>query len=256
MSGLWRKVRRVWAICGSIALVVFVSWSLLGFRANATATKAMQGDAQVQVHARTDSWQFVPVTPAGTAHHQLLFFPGGLVDPVAYAPLAHALAKQGYFVTLMKLPRRGAFGGADDAQVFSNARNAMKASASKAPWVVAGHSKGGAVAARMANEYREEMVALVLVGTSHPRDFTLGNSGLHVTQVLGSRDPIASIERADRNRRNLPADLRRIVIDGGNHSQFGEYGFQPGDRFATIPRSSQQEQTLAVLREALTPSTH
>ena len=25
MSGLWRKVRRVWAICGSIALVVFVA---------------------------------------------------------------------------------------------------------------------------------------------------------------------------------------------------------------------------------------
>ena len=254
MSGLWRKVRKVWAICGSIALVVFVSWSLLGFRANTTATRAMQGD--VQVHAGTDSWQFVPATPPATAHHQLLFFPGGLVDPVAYAPLAHALAKEGYFVTLMKLPRRGAFGGADDAQVFSNARNAMKASASKAPWVVAGHSKGGAVAARMANEQPDEMVALVLVGTSHPRDFTLGNSALAITQVLGSRDPIASLERADRNRRNLPADVRRIVIDGGNHSQFGEYGFQPGDRFASISRSSQQEQTLAALREAMTPSTH
>ena len=256
MSGLWRKVRRIWAICGSIALVVFVSWSLIGFRANASATRAMQGDAQVQVHAGTDSWQFVPVTPLATPHRQLLFFPGGLVDPVAYAPLAHALATEGYYVTLMKLPRRGAFGGADDAQVFSNAQNAMKASASTAQWVVAGHSKGGAVAARMANEHPDEMVALVLVGTSHPRDFTLGNSGLAITQVLGSRDPIASIERADRNRRNLPADARRIVIDGGNHSQFGEYGFQPGDRFASISRSSQQEQTLAALREVLTPSTN
>jgi hypothetical protein len=43
-----------------------------------------------------------------------------------------------------------------------------------------------------------------------------------------------------------------VRIDGGNHSQFGSYGFQPGDWPATISRAEQQrltrEATLEMLR--------
>jgi hypothetical protein len=47
----------------------------------------------------------------------------------------------------------------------------------------------------------------------------------------------------------LPPGTRHVRIDGGNHSQFGAYGFQPGDWPATISRTEQQRQTLeAVLR--------
>lgn len=255
MAPVWHKVRRVWAIVGTVALVVFVVWSWWGFSANRTAIAALEDSAGVRVTTAARYWQFTPLASA-PSFRQLLFYPGGMVDPVAYAPLAHALAAQGYFVTLVKLPRRGAFGGADDAEVFVNARAAMKASASTAPWVVAGHSKGGAVAARMAREDSNGLVAVVLLGTSHPRDFSLVASTLAFTQVLADRDPIASLERANRNRHNLPVNTRRIVIKGGNHSQFGEYGFQPGDRFAHITRDAQRDQIVAVLRDVLTNPTN
>ena len=37
---------------------------------------------------------------------------------------------------------------------------------------------------------------------------------------------------------DLPADAQFVVIEGGNHSQFGNYGLQPGDNEATITAQS------------------
>ena len=93
--------------------------------------------------------------------------------------------------------------------------------------------------------------ALVLVGTSHPRDIDLRDAPFAVVQLLGDRDPIASPTRAERNRHRLPAHARRHVLPGANHSQFGDYGFQPGDRFAGMPRHAQRAATAAVLHAAL-----
>jgi pimeloyl-ACP methyl ester carboxylesterase len=118
-------------------------------------------------------------------------------------------------------------------------------------WIVAGHSKGGAVAARLAYENATALAGLVLIGTSHPRDFDLSGTSIAVTRILGTRDGIAEVEKSERNRRLLPASARWILIEGGNHSQFGYYGFQPGDCPATISREEQQRQTLAALMEAL-----
>ena len=39
-----------------------------------------------------------------------------------------------------------------------------------------------------------------------------------------------------------PADTEFIVIQGGNHGQFGDYGPQPGDNPATISAESQWQQ--------------
>lgn len=49
------------------------------------------------------------------------------------------------------------------------------------------------------------------------------------------------------NRRYLPSDARMIRIEGGNHAQFGWYGFQLGDQAATIARIEQQQIILATL---------
>ncbi|MCR6662390.1 MAG: alpha/beta hydrolase [Luteimonas sp.] len=248
MSITWAKVRKVWAITGTIVLVATVGWALLAFRANDTARDALHGDERVSVEAADGVWHFEPaVATPGAA--SLLFFPGGMVDPVAYAPLLRDVAAHGHRAMLVALPRRGAFGGAEDPALLAHARALTTDAGSR--WVVAGHSKGGKVAALFAHAHPEHTAALVLIGTSHPRDVDLSDAAFPVVQVLGDRDPIASIERANRNRRNLPADASRIVVEGGNHSRFGEYGFQPGDRFAAVSRERQREATLSALLSAL-----
>jgi hypothetical protein len=49
------------------------------------------------------------------------------------------------------------------------------------------------------------------------------------------------------NAKYLPPQTRWVVIEGGNHSQFGYYGFQLGDNRATISRSAQQAATLEAI---------
>jgi hypothetical protein len=41
----------------------------------------------------------------------------------------------------------------------------------------------------------------------------------------------------------LPADTQFLTIEGGDHAQFGAYGPQPGDNPASIPATSQWDQT-------------
>ena len=72
-----------------------------------------------------------------------------------------------------------------------------------------------------------------------------------MTRVYGTRDTVADVDKLERTRVNLPLSARIVRIDGGNHSQFGYYGFQPGDWPATISREAQQAITRQAILDAL-----
>lgn len=55
---------------------------------------------------------------------------------------------------------------------------------------------------------------------------------------------MGGIEQFDKSREMLPADTQFVVIDGGNHGQFGDYGLQPGDKQATVTRANQQAEVV------------
>ena len=76
---------------------------------------------------------------------------------------------------------------------------------------------------------------------------SLAATSVPMTRVYGTRDTIADVEKIERTRVNLPPSARMVRIDGGNHSQFGYYGFQPGDWPATISREAQQ----GIVRQAI-----
>lgn len=89
-SPLWRRFRRAWAIAGSVAFVAFVLWCLIAYQASAHGHAALVSDAQVTVSRGSASWTFTP-SRQRDRRGNLLFLPGALVDPVAYAPLLHAV---------------------------------------------------------------------------------------------------------------------------------------------------------------------
>ena len=72
-----------------------------------------------------------------------------------------------------------------------------------------------------------------------------------VTKVAASRDGLASRAEVEANAHLLPPTTRWVWIDGGNHSQFAWYGFQPGDRPAELPRAAQQRATIAAMLSVL-----
>lgn len=253
--GIWYWIHRVWATLGLLALLGFAGWSFVAYRASGDARAALVSDDRVEVVRGEGYWLLAP-TETSPRNVGLVFFPGALVEPAAYGPLLRKVALAGYPVLLVELPRRGAFGGADGGEVIGRARRAMQGVASVPEWVIAGHSRGGAVAARFVRESRSGVRGLVLVGTSHPRDFSLAEETLPVTKILGTLDRIAPIEKSQANRHLLPATTRWVLIEGGNHSQFGCYGFQPWDRFATIERDQQQELTREAIVDALQSVAH
>ena len=118
-------------------------------------------------------------------------------------------------------------------------------------WVLAGHSLGGRVAASLARTANPKFAGLVLIGTSHPRDFSLAHLVIPVVQVFATRDTVANADKVHSALANLPPTTLSVHIDGGNHSQFGSYGFQPGDWPATISRETQQQLTIRTLLDLL-----
>jgi hypothetical protein len=107
------------------------------------------------------------------------------------------------------------------------------------------------VAVRVAAREDPSIVGLVLVGTTHPRDQDLSGLRIPVTKIVGTRDGLASPEKVRANSPLLPVQTRWVWIEGGNHSQFGWYGFQPMDRRPRVDADSQREAMISAILELL-----
>lgn len=254
MRSLWRKIRLVWITLGLAATAVFIIWSAIAYRATPEGRAALVSDARVRVVETDTAIGFLPTDTARSAEVGFVFFPGALVQPEAYAPLARAAAEAGFPTWILPLPRRGAFGGADDPSLTVRAEALIRATGPSRGWVVGGHSRGAVIATRMAATAHGRIAGLVLIGTSHPRDIDLTPSRLPAAKIVGTRDGLASPEEVQANAHLVPLETVWTWVEGGNHSGFGWYGFQPGDRRATISGEEQRavmvDAVIAALRRA------
>jgi pimeloyl-ACP methyl ester carboxylesterase len=248
---LWPRVRKVWITLGLSLTVIFVGWSLVAYRASAPARAAIAPDALVDVRYDDGIWSFIPRRHSSEPPAALVFFPGALVDPVAYAPLARAVAAEGFAAYVVELPRRGAFGGAEDPELWARLRRLLGQPGTPARWLAAGHSRGGVVASQVAAQRPDGFAGLVLIGTTHPRDVDLSALTVPVTKIVGTRDGLASRAAVEANRSKLPPSTRWVWVEGGNHSQFGWYGFQPGDRWAELEAPVQRALMIRAVLDAL-----
>jgi pimeloyl-ACP methyl ester carboxylesterase len=240
-----RLFRLAWLLLGS-GFLLYLVWS---YRAAGVDPAVLASDGAVEVVEDAERIVFRPRGQHAAA--ALVFLPGAMVDPHAYAPLLHGIARQRHAVHLLKLPLRNAPFEAQRRAAVERVVALIGSERSVQRWIVAGHSLGGALAARMARDHAGRIAGLVLIGTSHPRDFDLSTLRIDVTKVSGTHDGLASPEEVKANARLLPAHTRWVEIAGGNHSQFGHYGLQLGDRRATVARDVQQDTTRRALLEAL-----
>jgi len=107
------------------------------------------------------------------------------------------------------------------------------------------------LASRVARDNPELLSALVLVGTTHPKRDDLASLEFPVTKVYASNDGVAPSEKIHTNKHLLPGHTRWVLINGGNHSQFGHYGYQLLDGTATITRKKQQDITRTAILDSL-----
>ena len=235
---IWRIIRIVWISAG----IAFTLWLYDSFRARGVDEKTLQSNAQITVADTDEAIVFTPTEPKGPIG--LLFFHGGGVEPSAYAPLIRAVSENGFIAVIVKLRYRFAPFESHRREAISRARQIFAQTEAVDKWVVAGHSKGGKIATELVHDDRSSVDALILIGTSHPKDFSLSNIAVPVKKIFASNDGVATMEMIESTKRNLPEHTQWIEIVGGNHSQFGYYGHQLFDGHATIDRTEQQRRTL------------
>ena len=161
----------------------------------------------------------------------LIFYPGGLVDHRAYAPLMRLLRDRGILCLLVEMPL-------DLAVLDMKAADGLQELYPQVDrWLIGGHSLGGAMAASYAADHAQAYEGLVLLGAYSTAD--LSRTELNVLSVYGTQDGVLNREKYEECRKHYPQNFTEVVIDGGCHAYFGDYGAQKGDGLPVISREEQ-----------------
>jgi len=214
-----------------LGIAGFTIWANTTNEPMAEAQSAMLSDSRVIVEQ--DPW--LVFRPAeSTPAIGFIYYPGGRVDPRAYAPMARAIAQEGYLAVIVPMPLNLAIFGAGRAQEVIEAYPEIDI------WALGGHSLGGAMAARFVYNNPGLIQGLALMASYPASSDNLSQYQIEVISIFGTRDGVMAEEALEDSGGNLPADTHWIAIEGGNHAQFGWYGDQTGDQPATISRVEQQ----------------
>jgi dienelactone hydrolase len=184
------------------------------------------------------------VEPVGASSTGLIVYTGARVVPEAYAPVAERIAGAGYPVFIPALTINFAIFDQNAADAVVDAHPEIDR------WVIAGHSLGGAMAARYAAT-NDAIDGLVLWAAYPEESLDLTDTGLVVGSVSATNDGLATPEQISASMARLPGTTKVTVIQGGNHAQFGFYGEQRGDKPASISAESQWDQVAAATVEIL-----
>jgi hypothetical protein len=240
-----RKILRNILIALAVILVVAVIGIAIyvqPLQAKESAKAAVASTETVKVIDSGDQIVFMPFKTPKTG---LIFYPGAKVDPAAYSESLRTIAEAGYAVFLEKFPLNFAIiqpNRADDV---------IAKNPSITNWAIAGHSLGGASACLYTNTSRK-VKALIFWAAYCDKSFDLSKrTDVQVTSISGSLDALATPEKVESTKVFAPSSTKYVVINGGNHAQFGNYGVQSGDNPATVSLEDQQKQIVAATILAL-----
>jgi pimeloyl-ACP methyl ester carboxylesterase len=237
---LLRLIRSIWIGGGLLVLLAAPVAMYLMFRAQGLPPDTFATTPQLRV---TESDSYVRFQPATARSSGWMLIPGCPADPNAYGPLARSVALRGFISVIVKVPYRCAPWSQHQEELQRRVRGIIDTCYDCA-WMLAGHSRGARHALEVARALPAGRIAsVVLIGSTHPRDSDYAQLRIPVLKILASEDGVAPLAESMTSRELLPPGTRFEVIDGGNHAQFGYYGYQLWDRPATITREQQHDRT-------------
>jgi hypothetical protein len=160
-----------------------------------------------------------------------IIYPGGKVDYKAYAVLGYQLAMEsGQRVIIVSFPFHLAVFDINAGKTW------MDKYEDTAQWYVIGHSLGGVMGAQMAKN-NEKIIGIGFLASYPSADFS--QSDVRMISIRGSSDKILNLAAFADAQSKFSPYTEFYVIQGGNHSQFGSYGFQKDDGMATVTKENQ-----------------
>ena len=228
----WKKLNTGWKILliSGIVVGVFVLIALIYLinyhHAEEDALKEALSNPAVEVK-EIDGGYFFDGPGDDTA---LVFYQGAKVEALGYAPLLTRISERGVDCFLADMPFNIAFFGTDLADNFLNNYQYDE-------WIGMGHSMGGLVMGNYAAAHPDRFSKLFLLA-SYPTEKI--DEGILFYSIYGSNDECLNRDNYEKCKANWPSNAKEIVIKGGNHSQFGNYGGQSVDGVAEISADEQQ----------------
>jgi len=144
---------------------------------------------------------FDPVTTNYTTG--FIFYPGGRVNYLAYAPYAHAIAAEGYLVVIVPMPLNLAVFG------VNSANDVIAAYPNITSWAIGGHSLGGTMAAQYIHDNPNKVEGLALWASYPPSGVDLSTFNITVVTVHGTNDGLVSSQQID----DSPKQYRPILLE-------------------------------------------
>ena len=213
-------------------------WSKTGtYPAGPIALDALASTGSVAVSQD----KFITFTPAVETDTGLIFYPGGLVEPAAYAPVLRNIAEQGVLVIIAPMPFNLAIFNPNTAE------RAIETYPHISTWILAGHSLGGASAAIYAGNKPATIDALAFWDSYPPDSSDLSDIDIPVLSIYGTTNGIPNTDNFNDKRYLLPANAAFTPIEGASHAQFGDYGPQKGDIVPAISQAEQHERVTEIM---------
>lgn len=225
----------------ALSMVLYTRNVLKPYPPSPEALQALESGPTVQVEKTRYGWAFVP---KGTIKGGLAYYPGGLVDPRAYAPLMQRIAAGGYRVALLQVR----FNLAVTEQGKARQPIALHP---QLHWAVGGHSLGGVVASNFAQSNPDARA--IVFWASYPQN-DLSKLALPALSLVGDQDKVVG-DKLGAAKAKFPPATRFEVIQGLNHAGFGGYGPQRGDGQALVGKEQGWDEvarrTLAFLDQTI-----
>ncbi len=197
---------------------MFLVYASIYYKADDIALGILKSDQRID---RVSN--FIILSPKEASKQALIFYPGAKVEAIAYLPILSKLADNGITCVLVKMPFNMAIFNSSAADKIYELLPHIE------HWYIGGHSMGGAMASSYASKNIDRVEGLILLGA-----YIYGGYPPHrALTVYGTFN--------DNLEKYIDYSDNIVVIEGGNHAQFGNYGEQKGDPKATISWEMQQK---------------
>ncbi|AOM84269.1 alpha/beta hydrolase [Salisediminibacterium beveridgei] len=240
MAVIWENKWKI--LLGIILAVIAIVWFILRPYPAGDAAKAALEESAVMEASVHDAIRFIP-DEEPLAH--LIYYPGGLVEEEAYSYFGEAMAEAGVDVWIIPMPLNLAVLGSSRAE-------GVLESVGEAPVVIGGHSLGGAMASRFAQEHAERLAGVFFHGAYPDEGGRLDETDLSVLLITAQNDEVMSQDSYREGLGYLSAGALEEEIIAGNHASFGDYGPQRGDGEAGVTHEDAVVEIVDITIEWLT----
>jgi hypothetical protein len=217
-----------------ILILITLSFSFFYIQSNTynPTAEAFQAMSQRNVSQEKNWIVFEPEQ----AKANLIFYPGGFVEPESYSVMAQKLSKENIRVFILKMPINLSIINTD---AF---KDVMSLSKYEGPWFIGGHSLGGTSAILGYHKHQNLKVeGIILLASYGTESADLSDNSIKVLSIKASDDQILDEDAYSKRKEQLPETTEYKIITGGNHSGFGFYGQQEKDGIASISSMDQHE---------------